>query len=83
MSAKHQVDAIRDAQQGKASTRVPGHQMPYEGKALDGPNGWPNRQRVGVTFCSCGAQSPVLNSNSKRQAWHRQHKVDVLTAGQS
>jgi hypothetical protein len=80
MSAKHQVDDIRRAQRGKYSTRLSGHDMTCEGKVISRPNGGITGARIGSTFCSCGAKSPSLDSNSKRQAWHRQHKLDVLAA---
>lgn len=78
-----QVDSIREAQGGKDSTRVPGHQSTWSGRAINRPFGMPTGSKVGSTFCSCGAESPVLDSNAKRQAWHRQHKLDVLTGGAS
>lgn len=28
--------------------------------------------------CSCGKQSPWLDSNAQRKAWHRQHKLEAL-----
>jgi len=80
MSAAKQVDAIREAQHGKVSTRVPGHSMTGQGKVLDKAGFWPTREKVGSTQCECGERSPELDSNMKRRAWHRQHKLDVLSS---
>jgi hypothetical protein len=36
---------------------------------------------VGYTYCSCGAQSPVLESDNARKRWHKDHKNAVRRAG--
>lgn len=68
MSAKYQVDDLRSAS-GKASTRLSGHELPFEGKAT-----LPD----GKCRCLCGRTSPSLPSNRQRKAWHRQHKLNVI-----
>lgn len=35
----------------------------------------------GRAKCSCGEMSDVLSSSTKRKAWHRQHKTDVIERG--
>lgn len=62
---------------------VPGHSLVREG-APHRDDGRPNNEAyshgtggTGCGKCTCGALSPVLNSGTKRKAWHRQHKADV------
>ena len=77
------------------STRLPGHGLlseglPYEhrqGDENDAPSwhrtGWEQRY-VGHGVCSCGASSPVLESDGARKRWHRDvHKPEVRNGGGS
>lgn len=56
------------------TTRVAGHTLRNEGQAYDAA-GW--RTRIGVGRCSCGEESPVLDSNAARKRWHREHKAQI------
>lgn len=58
---------------------VSGHTLPREGQ-LRVAAGVRGRNGGGFTKCSCGEESPVLNSTAARQRWHRQHKLDVIAA---
>lgn len=84
-TAKNQVDAIREASRS-ASTRLRGHELAWEGsphtaEGLRIDSGW-RRKGPGYGKCSCGALSPSeMPSTSKRQAWHRAHKLSVLADG--
>jgi hypothetical protein len=57
------------------SARIPGHTLPDEGRIwrFGRPDNGP-----GTTRCSCGAQSPELQSTAQRKQWHRDHKTAVL-----
>lgn len=78
MKSRDQVDELRSAT-GRA-TYVRGHALDSEGAAYaeTGVRNWYDSQGHGK--CSCGERSPWLDSNAKRKAWHRQHKLDVLRA---
>lgn len=70
-------------------TRVSGHELRYEGAAfepgldLDLDRRYPFRvhwnsvRGRGFGLCSCGAQSPVVDSGYARKAWHRAHKAEM------
>lgn len=73
----------------KANTRLAGHGMRYEGKALYDAEGKPttteggwiyNYASKGSTECECGERSPVLTSDFQRKRWHREHKEQVRAA---
>jgi hypothetical protein len=59
---------------------VPGHGLQREGAAFDDRGQFYGRhRRDGYGFCACGAHSLMsLDSNAKRQRWHRAHKSAVL-----
>lgn len=56
----------------KANTRLAGHELRNEGRVYD-PHGYV--QSTGVSRCSCGDLSPVLESAAARKRWHREHKA--------
>lgn len=70
------------------STRLPGHGLlsegwPYEwrqGGEEDAPSWHKSSRRdwAGHGVCSCGAASPLLETNNARKRWHRDvHKPAV------
>ena len=59
--------------------RLPGHTLRHEGRVWDG---WNYRSgHEGVSFCSCGAESPRLPNAAQRKQWHRDHKADLRAGG--
>lgn len=58
--------------------------FPYErrqGDEEDTPSWHRTRQtREGCGVCSCGASSPVLETDGARKRWHRQHKDQLRAA---
>lgn len=61
----------------KKDTRLAGHGLRNEGRVYQGGI---RLVQVGKGRCECGAESPVLRSNSQRQKWHRDHKNDIRAA---
>lgn len=65
------------------SKRVPGHTLRHEGAPHDTTGrrigSYWRTGSTGAARCSCGQQSDDLPSAAARKAWHRQHKLDVLT----
>lgn len=63
------------------STRLPGHGLYAEGKACDPDQHYAymmTGEKTGRGLCSCGEQSPVLDSDNARRRWHREvHKPEV------
>lgn len=70
------------------STRLPGHGLFAEGKPYRRVTGDPSGDynaiapgHVGRGLCSCGAESPDLESDAERKRWHRDvHKPAVRAA---
>jgi hypothetical protein len=60
------------------SVIVPGHALVNGGAAYAETSVRNRYDSQGHGKCSCGERSPWLDSNAKRKAWHRQHKLDVL-----
>lgn len=69
------------------STRLPGHGLlsegfPYErrqGDEEDAPS-WHRTDRwvhEGHGVCSCGASSPLLDTDGARKRWHKAHKDEI------
>lgn len=65
-------------------SRLPGHELISEGAPFDakGRPEFPSRSGYGTGGkgrgkCSCGALSDVLDSGTKRKAWHRGHKENI------
>lgn len=75
----------------RQSTALPGHGLLNEGAAYTSgdctedrcyPGSIPRRRWEGTSgrghaLCSCGAESPHLNSGNQRKRWHREHKMKV------
>jgi hypothetical protein len=63
------------------TNRVAGHTLAHEGAPYNSKTGqritWHGTAGRGCARCSCGAFSPVLDSGTKRRAWHREHKANV------
>lgn len=60
--------------------RVNGHTLRHKGA----PHEWRDGRWMrihdsweGRALCSCGATSPLLDSDRKRKAWHREHKTKI------
>jgi hypothetical protein len=75
------------------ASRLAGHGLPYEGRALDEhrpigrglwgshrPGFWSSSLPVGRTRCECGEWSPVLPTTAARKRWHREHKDEIRSA---
>ena len=60
-----------------SGNRLPGHTLPFEGKVY----GYGYRVNYGRARCSCGAESPPLDSDAARKRWHREHKDEVRAQG--
>ncbi len=68
--------------------RVKGHVLanegaPFETYLVDGKpkrsgGPWGGISGMGCGLCSCGVMSEVLPSATKRKAWHRNHKDEIL-----
>lgn len=39
------------------------------------------RRNDGHAHCSCGEESPHLPNGSRRQKWHKEHKLEVVARG--
>ena len=68
------------------ANRLAGHELRREGAPFaKTPGGGRGRYEVrstniGQALCSCGVMSDVLDSNTKRKKWHRDHKDDIRRA---
>lgn len=56
--------------------RLAGHTLKHEGKVY----GYNRPVKHGRALCSCGADSPALDSDAARKRWHREHKANVRAA---
>lgn len=65
------------------NTRLSGHELLDEGAAYVKAGRWSHRIHyrgtggTGRGKCSCGMVSEVLDSGTKRKAWHREHKNTI------
>lgn len=57
--------------------RVSGHWLVDEGRVYASREFY-RRMQTGRGRCSCGARSPLLNTDASRKRWHREHKEEVL-----
>lgn len=72
------------------SVRLSGHELLSEGAPFvkEGRHSHLARSSYGTGGtgrgkCSCGALSEVLDSGTKRKAWHRGHKDEIRGAGRA
>lgn len=82
MTTIHQGEPLSTERVTTTATRVPGHELFYEGAAHDADGKrilviWGGTGGTGRGKCSCGALSPELTSGTQRKAWHRDHKDQI------